>query len=158
MLSSANFLDTRHATPTGPGSTGAIQPFPCILPRQCHGQLQPPTAPWLPPPRSWVVLGTGLAHRRCGHKTKTGQRGKSYRIPHKTPLFPGSRGKTSCGFFFLGSASDSHDTFSQSGSSELGFFNLNHLMKFYVRNAHSCPSIFPKASILMSCFWASLAF
>lgn len=79
-----------HATPTGPGSTGAIQPFSCILPRQSHSQLQPPTAPWLQPPRSWVVLRTGLAHRRCGHKTKTGQRGKSYKIPHKTPVFPGS--------------------------------------------------------------------
>lgn len=147
MLSSANFLDTRHATPTGPGGSGAIQPFPCILPRQSHGQLQPPTAPWLPPPRSWVVLGTGLAHRRCGHKTKTGQRGKSYKFPHKTPLFPGSQGNASCWFFFLGSTSDSHDTCSQLGSFELGSFNLNHLMRFYVRNAHSSSSIFPKVSI-----------
>lgn len=157
MLSSANFLDTGHATLIGPGSTGAIQPFPCILPRQSHGQLPASHSSLAPTSQKLGGARDRISSQKVGAQNKNSTGGKSYKIPHNTPLFPGSQGNTSCWFFFLGSTSDSHDTFYQLSSFELGSFNLNPLMSFYVRMFIHLPPSFQKHPLVFNALFLGLA-
>lgn len=98
-----------------------------------------------------------ISSQKVGAQNKNRTGGKSYKIPHNTPLFPGSQGNTSCWFFFLGSTSDSHDTFYQLGSFELGSFNLNPLMSFYVRMFIHLPPSFQKHPLVFNALFLGLA-